>query len=193
MRLSGYAAVFNSPTRIGGMLPFTEIVRPGAFADTLRKPRDVKLLHHHSWQTVLASLGNNTLQLNEDTRGLHITADLADTTEARDLFTLVKRRDIEGMSFSFTVDSDLDEVWREGNKGEVVREIKRATLWEVTVTPRPAYKQTSVNVLDRSVDSDTSDTVVDLTTRRHNFQHARKRLMRLKLAEANVKYNGGRT
>lgn len=64
MKLSGYAAVFDEWTLVGG--DFHERVRPGAFKRTLASNREVFLIHHHSYETVLATTANSTLQLSED-------------------------------------------------------------------------------------------------------------------------------
>lgn len=135
-RLAGYAAVFNSPSQdLGG---FTEIVRPGAFARSLRSGRDPLALVQHMPQLVLGRRSAGTLRLSEDARGLAFEIDVPDTTAARDLLVSVER----GASFAFSTPAGGDR-W-EVRDGKVVRELIDVDLHEVTVTAQPAYLDTSV-------------------------------------------------
>ena len=85
MRLSGYAAVFNESSV---PLPFKESIAPGAFRKTLSETPDVRLLINHEGLPV-ARTKNGTLTLTEDDRGLYMDAEIADTSEGRDLYKLV--------------------------------------------------------------------------------------------------------
>ena len=103
-RLTGYAAVFNSLSEdLGG---FRERIAPGAFKRTLNDNADVLALVGHKRDLPLGRTASGTLTLAEDDRGLRIAIDLPDTSYARDLRASVKRRDITGMSFGFSVAED---------------------------------------------------------------------------------------
>lgn len=142
-KLVGYAAVFDSASKdLGG---FTEIVKPGAFARTLRaNDIDQVALFHHTPHLILARRGAGTLQLTEDARGLAFEVDLADTSTARDLLVSVQRGDVAGCSFGFTVPKGGDRWEVRGER--VVRELVDVDLFEITVTATPAYADTSVAV-----------------------------------------------
>ena len=136
MRLAGYAAVFNDPSV---PLPFSERIAPGAFRKTLSETPDVRLLINHEGLP-LARTKNNTLTLTEDETGLYIDATLPDTTEARDLWTLVQRGDVDQMSFAFRV---IRQHW---NKERTERTLTEVSLsdGDVSVVTYPAYPTTTV-------------------------------------------------
>ncbi len=58
----------------------------------------------------------------------------------------IKRKDIAGMSFGFSVKGADGETWRERKDYQIERELMDVDLYEVTVTPIPAYKNTNVVV-----------------------------------------------
>ncbi len=139
-RLEGYAAVFNSQSRdLGG---FTESIAPGAFKRTLVGNKNVLALYDHDRKSVLGRTGAGTLELVEDQRGLAFSIDLPKTTLGNDLAELVKRGDVSGASFSFTVPKGGDKWSR--SAGGVQRELLEVNLKEITITPDPAYLDTSV-------------------------------------------------
>lgn len=151
MTFYGYAAVFDSPSE---PLPFTEIIKPGAFARTLKSRNEIKLLMNHDTGRVLASRRAGTLRLSEDATGLRVEADLPDTTEGRDLAYLLKRGDITTMSFGFTVPPGGD-YWSDDNN----RELRDVRLHEVSIAPYAAYPASSAGV--RSLDALADKTGVD--------------------------------
>jgi hypothetical protein len=145
MAFSGYAAVFNSDSE---PLPFTERILPGAFRKSLRSRNNVRMYLNHDSSMLLATTRAKTLRLEEDERGLKVDADLPDTTVGRDLSTLIKRGDVDSMSFGFSVPARGDKWSDDGN----VRELKEVKLYEVSVvTGFPAYAATSASV--RSLDT----------------------------------------
>lgn len=136
LRLAGYAAVFNDSSL---PLPFKESIAPGAFRKTLDETPDVRLLVNHEGLP-LARTKNNTLRLIEDDRGLRFEADLADTQEARDIYELVKRGDVDQMSFAFRV---IRQKWSEDKSRRILTEVSLAD-GDVSVVTYPAYPTTSV-------------------------------------------------
>jgi HK97 family phage prohead protease len=140
MRFSGYAAVFNSDSE---PLPFTERINPGAFRKSLRSRNEIKMFMNHNMDHVLASTRAKTLKLKEDDRGLLAEAILPDTTAGRDLATLMKRGDVNSMSFGFSVPMNGDSWSRDGK----VRTLNEIRLHEVSiVTGFPAYEATTASV-----------------------------------------------
>jgi len=136
MRLAGYAAVFNDPSV---PLPFSERIAPGAFRKTLSETPDVRLLINHEGLP-LARTKNNTLTLTEDETGLYIDALLPDTSEARDLWTLVQRGDVDQMSFAFRV---IRQSWNKERTERTLTEVSLAD-GDVSVVTYPAYPTTTV-------------------------------------------------
>jgi len=136
MRLAGYAAVFNDPSV---PLPFSERIAPGAFRKTLSETPDVRLLINHEGLP-LARTKNNTLTLTEDETGLYIDALLPDTSEARDLWTLVQRGDVDQMSFAFRV---IRQSWNKDRTERTLTEVSLAD-GDVSVVTYPAYPTTTV-------------------------------------------------
>jgi hypothetical protein len=136
MRLSGYAAVFNNASV---PLPFIEYIAPGAFRKTLSETPDVRLLINHEGLP-LARTKNGTLVLTEDEVGLRFDAELPDTSEARDLYTLIERGDVDQMSFAFRV------IRQKFNKDRSERTLTEVSLadGDVSVVTYPAYPTTSV-------------------------------------------------
>lgn len=140
--IAGHAAVFNSETDIGGY--FREVIAPGAFKDTIAG--DVRALIDHDSGRVIGRTTAGSLRLSEDDHGLAVEIDLPDTTDGRDLATLIERGDISGMSFGFVV---TKQTWDE--TGETPkRTIEAVELHEVSVVAFPAYDDTSIAM--RSLD-----------------------------------------
>jgi HK97 family phage prohead protease len=136
MRLAGYAAVFDDPSV---PLPFVERIAPGAFRKTLSETPDVRLLINHEGLP-LARTKNGTLTLTEDSRGLYMDAEIADTSEGRDLYKLVERGDVDQMSFAFRV---IRQKWSEDRSTRTLIELSLAD-GDVSIVTYPAYPTTSV-------------------------------------------------
>ena len=61
-----------------------------------------------------------------------------------ELGKLIQRGDIRGMSFSFMIRGADGERWIENKNGDPERDLLDLNLYEITITPRPAYPKTSV-------------------------------------------------
>lgn len=151
MTFVGYAAKFNSPSEdLGG---FVETIEPGAFRRSLRSRNDVKLLVNHDTGRVLASSRSGTLRLQEDEVGLRVEASLPNTSDGRDMAELLKRGDLNKMSFGFAVQKDS---W---NNEMTERTLKSVRLFEVSIVAFPAYSATEAMV--RSLDKAATRANVD--------------------------------
>jgi HK97 family phage prohead protease len=154
MSFTGYAAVFNSPSE---PLPFTEVIKEGAFKRSLKSRNEIKLFMNHNTDVVLGSTRAGTLKLTEDSRGLLAQAELPDTSAGRDLSVLMKRGDVSSMSFGFSVPPKGDAWSSDG----ATRELHQVRLHEVSiVTGFPAYEATTASV--RSLDILAQRTAVDV-------------------------------
>jgi uncharacterized protein len=157
----GYAAIFGEEANIGGW--FTEVVARGAFAKTLLTA-DVRAYFAHDTGRVLGRISAGTLRLKEDDKGLAVEIDLPDTSDGRDVRTLIDRGDITGMSFGFGV---LRQEWDE-TVDPPKRTVLEIDLREVSIVSEPAYDGTSIAL--RSLDE------VRKERRQQNFNAAANRL-----------------
>lgn len=138
-RLVGYAARFNTEARIAD---FREVIRPGAFRQSLASGRDILCLRDHDPAVLLGRTKSNTLELREDDEGLYFSLAVPDTQAGRDLLALAERGDLGGMSFGFRA---VDDAWN----GDV-RELRAVELHEVSIVQaHPAYENTSIALRSR--------------------------------------------
>jgi hypothetical protein len=138
-KISGYAAVFNSPSEdLGG---FIEYIRPGAFRKTL-KEGDQRALWNHDSNLVLGRRKAGTLALKEDEVGLQFTIYPPDTQAGRDALESIRRGDVDQMSFAFQV---IREDWKQEGE-EIMRGLNEVRLFEISPVTFPAYPQTSAFV-----------------------------------------------
>ena len=88
---------------------------------------------------------NSTMQLSVDAEGLSIrvTLDTENNAEARALYSAVKRGDITGMSFMFSIDAQR---WEDEQSDYPKRHIEKiASIVEVSAVTFPAYEDTEIN------------------------------------------------
>lgn len=136
--IEGYFAVFNSPYVLWEGAE--EIVKPGAFADTLSG--DIRCLIDHDTRLVLGRTTVGTLTLREDERGLWGRVKInRDDVDAMNLYARVQRGDVDQCSFGFNIDK---ESFVDLGGGNCRWEIERVTLFEVSVVTFPAYEETAV-------------------------------------------------
>lgn len=139
--VEGRAIVFDSPTVLYEWegIQYKEIIARGALegADL----SDVPFKYNHSEHTmVMARTRNKTLTLSISDAGLDIRAELADTTAGNDLHKLIKRRDVDKMSFAFSVkESSYDNE----THTRTITKIKR--IWDVSAVSEPAYQDTYIS------------------------------------------------
>lgn len=123
-------------------MPFVEYIDRGALDNVdLSK---VLLLYGHDLNSVLARSDAENLQLRADDKGLWFRATLPDTTLGRDTYTNVANGNLKGCSVGFKIG---DDKWLQGNDGNVIHHIRSFDqLIEISITPIPAYTETSVDV-----------------------------------------------
>ena len=123
-------------------MPFVEYIDRGALDNVdLSK---VLLLYGHDLNSVLARSDAENLQLRADDKGLWFRATLPDTTLGRDTYTNVANGNLKGCSVGFKIG---DDKWLQGNDGKVIHHIRSFDqLIEISITPIPAYTETSVDV-----------------------------------------------
>ncbi len=136
--IEGYAAIFGVYSQnLGG---FREIIQKGAFSESIGQD-DIRALWNHDANYVLGRNKSGTLELSEDEKGLRIKITPPDAQWAKDLVQSIKRGDVDQMSFAFETISDD---WHK-EEGQIVRELIKAKLYDVSPVTYPAYTQTSVS------------------------------------------------
>ena len=126
-----YSALFDQPSQ---GLPFTESIAPGAFKRSISQAsqgrRIVKLLHNHDEGRMLASTASGRMVLEEDQRGLKVTAqvDPADPDGAKIISLLQREAAAMSASFGFYIPKGGDTWDSDGN-----RRITEASLVECSL------------------------------------------------------------
>ncbi len=146
----GRPIVYNSRTDLGW---FDEIIEAGALDKANLK--DVRFLVNHNTDMIpLARSRNNNenstmqLEVDKDGMGIRVNLDTENNTEARNLYSAIKRGDISGMSFMFTVD---DEEWEELQSDHPTRHIRKiGRVYEVSAVTFPAYESTEISARDKA-------------------------------------------
>lgn len=149
--IRGISPPWNSPSvDLGG---FTEQFAPSAFDRVLNRSRndprgrvDVVGLFNHDDNLVLSRTTNSSLTLSKETAGLgYEMRNLPDTQTARDVVSLLRAGLLYGSSFGFIV-SEKGQHWTEDTKGNPVRTITDADLFDVSVVTWPAYPASSAGL-----------------------------------------------
>lgn len=141
----GRPIVYNSRTDLGW---FDEIIDPGALNDT--DLRDVRFLVNHDTSMIPLARSrrnndNSTMQMTVDNNGMgiRVNLDTENNTEAKNLYSAIKRGDISGMSFMFSID---DEEWQDLESDHPTRRIKKiGQVLEVSAVTFPAYEATEIS------------------------------------------------
>ncbi len=144
-KISGYAAVFDSPSEDLGY--FRESIDPHAFDTVMATAPDVRALFNHDPNLILGRTKAGTLALSLDARGLAYTIDPPDTQLARDLITSMQRGDVTQSSYAFIVARDQ---WTDEADGTVSRRILEIEeLFDVSPVTYPGFTATSAEVQSR--------------------------------------------
>lgn len=107
---------------------------------------NVLLLYSHDFSNILARADAGTLQTSIQPDGLHFNAQLPDTQLGKDTYTNILNGNIKGMSFGFTIAPDGDS-WSVNSQGNTIHTIHQIDqVFELSLTPIPAYTETSVQV-----------------------------------------------
>jgi HK97 family phage prohead protease len=128
MRFAGYAAIFGHTDRGG------DIVRPGAFAQSVKRAGAVPLLWQHAPGRPIGRIE----YLKEDRRGLRVIARLSEGAAGREAAALLQEGAVRGLSFGYRV--------REA-KGEGPRELTALELVEISLVTFPMQPRARVHAL----------------------------------------------
>ena len=173
--ITGTPIVFNQSTDLGW---YEETIDAEALMET--DLRDVRFLigHNTSMIPLARSRNNNensTMQMVVTDRGMEIRVDLdtENNAEARALYSAVKRGDMSGMSFMFTVDKDS---WSDIDTEKPKRTIMSIRkVFEVSAVAFPAYEGTDIQAAS---EGETLESV------KASLESARKQLAEERAAQA---------
>lgn len=144
--IAGRPIVYESVTDLGW---YNEVIERGALdgSDLM----DIRFLVNHNTSMIPLARsrrnnGNSTMKLTPDYEGLNmdfVKLDVENNVDARALYSAVKRGDITGMSFMFSID---DEEWEDLESEKPTRRIKKiGSVVEVSAVTFPAYESTEIN------------------------------------------------
>ena len=147
--ITGRPIVYDSRTDLG---LFDEIINRGALDKT--DLTDVRFLVNHDISKIPLARsrrnnGNSTMHLKKDDSGLNIKVNLdtENNSDARALYSAVKRGDVSGMSFMFSVNG---EEWENLESEHPTRRITDiGTVVEVSAVTFPAYADTEISARSR--------------------------------------------
>ena len=187
--ITGRPIVYESKTDLGW---FDEIIARGALDGADLK--DVRFLVNHDTSKIPLARsrrnnGNSTMKLSVDYEGLNldfVKLDTENNAEARSLYSAVKRGDITGMSFMFSID---DAEWQDLESEHPTRIIRKiGTVVEVSAVTFPAYEATEINA--RSLEALESARAAVETARAKSVET--DQTLELEKAKYNYFKNGGK-
>lgn len=153
--IEGRPIVYDTPTTIKESFgEYTEVIKRGALdqADLT----DSRLLYNHDLSRIPLARTPKTMAFEVDQAGLRMRAELPDTEEGKSVHTAIRRGDLTGMSFAFTV-PEGGSTFDSKTNTRTITKIKK--IYEVSLVPFPAYPTTSVEA--RTAIKDTWDKLKD--------------------------------
>ena len=140
MIIEGRAVVFDDATVLFEYdgIEYKEIIAKGAFDDTDISKCFLKF-NHSDTVMPMARVKNKTLIIDVRNDGVYITAEIANTQAGKDLYELVKRGDIDRMSFAFVTG---EEEYDATTHTWTIKSVK--TLYDVAAVNVPAYDNTTL-------------------------------------------------
>jgi HK97 family phage prohead protease len=185
--VDGHPAVYDQKTSIGDY--FYEVIERGAFDGT--DFDDVLFCVNHDLRKIPIARsrrnnGNSTMQLQTDDKGLYVKArlDTEENSEARSLYSSIKRGDMDGMSFIFTI---ADAKWTDLDTDMPTRHIlKIRKVYEVGAVNMPAYSGTDISARDQSA---LDNAIMALDNARSELDNSKSELEVMKL-KTQIKLKG---
>jgi Escherichia/Staphylococcus phage prohead protease len=160
----GRAAVLSDGGRTGR--PRKEQIAPRAFSYRVDKAdEDIHLLVGHSYDAPLASKLTGTLTLRDTAEALTfsatVTREIAETSYGRDVLAMIASGLVAGLSPGFRIPPmravpDAEEIEEEDDDPEngehraIIRTVKQALLYELSLVTVPAYKDATAQIEARN-------------------------------------------
>lgn len=145
-KVEGYGIVFNKRSLdLGG---FVEVIEPGAVEGVIERSDVLALLNHDVNKGLLARSieGEGSLKLVADKKGVKYSFEAPNFDLGNELVEGIKRGDIKGSSFAFSLPSDKSwGKWDKTEDGKDLRIIKKFDqIYDMSPCYREAYPDTSV-------------------------------------------------
>lgn len=149
----GYASTFSNRDHDD------DIIMPGAFAESLKSGRRIKMLWQHNFGD---PIGGYTA-VREDSKGLYVEGRInLGTQKGRDAYALLKAGDIDSMSIGFrTKQYEID-------RAREVRLLKQVDLYEISLVTVPANSLATVTNV-KSVEKLQSLAEIEDNLRKHGY------------------------
>jgi HK97 family phage prohead protease len=143
--IEGFAAVYYDASDPDGTQyqlyeGLMERLMPGCFDRCLRGNPDIVGLLNHDQNWILGRTVAGTMKVTSTSRGLKYTID-PNPELAPAIMAGIKRGDLRGSSFAFTV---VSQRWVTNANGPDVRELIDLDCWDCSIVTMPAYSGTSV-------------------------------------------------
>lgn len=160
----------NGGVRLRGRFPYeaettlasgrSERFAARAFAARIDAGADIHLLAGHDYEKPLASRAAGTLTLRDTDQALEldavITAEMANTTWARDFLLAQGAGLVRGLSPGFQVTPGGERIERRGDG--LLRTVTSAELFELSAVTVPAYGAAQIEARNWSAERDAPDT-----------------------------------
>ena len=166
-----------------------EVIDPGAVDENTDLTDVPFLIGHNTSMVPLARSRNNnensTMQLKRVEKGLEIRVDLdtENNQDAKKLYSAVKRGDITGMSFMFTVNKSM---WEDEDSDNPLRRIVHIEkVFEVSAVAFPAYDETKLQAAGKDLSPEGAEDPLESALKRelqevrdakHNDERRKKAL-----------------
>lgn len=149
MVIGGYALKYNTWSQnLGG---FIETIDKQALRSA--DLSDVNCMIDHDRKLILAKTTKGTLNLEIDDVGLRFDCVLPNTTYAKDLYENIRVGNYSQCSFGFELEKNGDEIRFDKEQSLYRRTLKSfKRIFDVTITDSPAYKDTDVSPVLRSIE-----------------------------------------
>lgn len=158
--IEGYAMKFGVRSQLINDYwdEYYEILEPGCISNETLDTQDFILSLYHDPHRVLgrSNKGQGTLSYDVDEVGVKFWCEMPNTADGNEALELVKRGDLDGCSFIYSTDEkncvDLEKVTDENGMEVALRRVNEIkTIYDFTLTWRPAYKQTECSAREREL------------------------------------------
>ena len=140
-KVTGYGIVYNRETRIWGDM--YEVIRSGAATKVLAGKPDIRCALNHNRMYLFGRTKSGTAVITEDKKGVRYEATPPDAQWAKDAIASIERGDIDGASFTFSVEPQYEKITKRKD-GTYLREIiEIARIGEMGPVTDPAYLDTT--------------------------------------------------
>jgi HK97 family phage prohead protease len=163
-RIQGYAARYGIKTQLQPGL--REVIMPGAFRKTVANKDACYACFNHDPEKILGRVSAGNLRLRDDDTGLYFDCDIdLGVSYASDLYRNIQNQTISECSFGFYALKE-DFVEDDEDQGEILRELRECSVFDVSPVIEPQYQGTSVSARSRAMFPDGLPETVELRSKR---------------------------